>query len=115
MSKGQNVQALQIGGTPVSVDVTASSVATAIPPLETGVTLDTGSSARFVRVANSNVAGVEVYVKPGLAAAVATLGDGILMPADGHGLIINVSGSTHLAIIGSAASGEVNIVPLANQ
>lgn len=73
-------------------------------------------SARFVHVSIEQNGGAGgAIVKPGYTGDAMTDADGFHVGDYQPGLILNVTGYTHLIHRGSGAGGTLHIVPLANQ
>jgi hypothetical protein len=95
-----NFSYISVAAVGTQVTTGAASAATAIP------TNSNGTKPKFVRLQALG----NCYVKPGLAAAVATVNDILLSPNEA--VILNVVGCSHIAAIQNAAAEKFNITPL---
>jgi hypothetical protein len=113
------LEALQIGGNGVEDATNTGAVQEiALPTLDLG-TGPAAVSARFVYVSFEGVnaaANVNdgVSVKPGYTGGALTVAQGLWIGA-GRGVILNVTGFTHMLHVGTGTAGTLHISPLANQ
>lgn len=96
-----NFEYVTIAATGIQVTTGAASAVTAIP------NNSNGTKPKYVRL---QAFSAPCYVRPGLAATVATVNDAVLSPNEA--LVLNVSGFSHIAAIQGAAAEKFNITPL---
>jgi hypothetical protein len=96
-----NFESITIAAVGLQVTTGAASAVAAIPLNQNG------TKPKYVRLQAITAV---CYIKPGLAAAVATINDAPLSPNEA--LILNVAGFSHIAHIQSTAAEKFNITPL---
>ena len=114
------LNAFQIGGDSVedaTVDGTVQEIALPVVVVdESAASLGPDDiPARFAYVSFEGVTVTDgVSVKPGKTGGALTQAQGLWI-GSGHGVILNVTGNTHLLHNGTGAAGTIHITPLANQ